>query len=117
MTISELSRSRPATESSSKPRLRATIRNLTTKIRLWLSKPFSFAFARVLVIFLVGFAAGIALAVLRRRGQKSDRRMVPTPCLVGTGARALWRFCRAIQSIVARPHIGAAKPRQALYRD
>ena len=60
MTISELSRSRPATESSSKPRLRATIRNLTTKIRLWLSKPFSFAFARVLVIFLVGFAAGIA---------------------------------------------------------
>jgi hypothetical protein len=27
---------------------------------LWLSKPFSFAFARVLMIFLVGFAAGIA---------------------------------------------------------
>jgi hypothetical protein len=60
MTISELSRSRPAAESSSKPRLRATIRNLITRVRLWLSKLVSFAFARVLMIFLVGFAAGIA---------------------------------------------------------
>src|SRR5258706_4597530 len=60
MTISELSRSRPAAESSSKPRLRATIGSLITRVRLWLSKPFSFAFARVLMIFLVGFAAGIA---------------------------------------------------------
>ena len=60
MTISELSRSRPAAESSSKPRVRATIRNLITRVRLWLSKLVSFAFARVLMIFLVGFAAGIA---------------------------------------------------------
>jgi hypothetical protein len=60
MTISELSRSRPAAESSSKTRVRATIRNLITRIRLWLGKLFSFAFARVLMIFLLGFAAGIA---------------------------------------------------------
>ena len=60
MTISELSRSRPAAESSSKPRVRATIRNLITRVRLWLGKLVSFAFARVLMIFLVGFAAGIA---------------------------------------------------------
>ena len=60
MTISELSRSRPAAESSNKPRLRATIWNLITRVRLWLGKLVSFAFARVLIIFLVGFAAGIA---------------------------------------------------------
>src|SRR5713101_2605647 len=60
MTISELTRTRPVAESSNKPRLRATIRNLITRIRLWLGKLFSFAFARVLMIFLVGFAAGIA---------------------------------------------------------
>src|SRR5467141_4536772 len=60
MTISELSRTRPAAESSNKPRLRATIRNLITRVRLWLGKLVSFAFARVLMIFLVGFAAGIA---------------------------------------------------------
>src|SRR6266436_5611518 len=60
MTISELSRTRPAAESSNKPRLRATIRDLITRVRLWLGKLVSFAFARVLMIFLVGFAAGIA---------------------------------------------------------
>src|SRR5712675_3383619 len=60
MTISELSRTRPAAESSNKPRLRATIRNLITRVRLWLGKLVSFAFARVLMIFLVGFAAGLA---------------------------------------------------------
>ncbi len=36
------------------------MRNLITRVRLWLGKLFSFAFARVLMIFLVGFAAGIA---------------------------------------------------------
>jgi len=25
--------------------------------------------------------------------------MVPTPCLVGTSDRALWRFCRAVQAV------------------
>jgi len=58
MTISELSRSRPAAERSNKLRLPATIRNLITRIRFVARKLFSFAFARVLMIFLVGFAAG-----------------------------------------------------------
>jgi len=114
-TVSEFSKGR--TERSNKLRLPATIRNLITRIRLWLGKLFSLAFIRVLMIFLLGFCCQHSLAVLWRRGQKNDRRMVPAPCLAGTGARALWRFCRAIQSGVARPHIGAAKPRQALDRD
>src|SRR5258706_11341348 len=74
MTISELSRSRPAAESSSKPRLRATIGSLITRVRLWLSKPFSFAFARVLMIFLVGFAAGIAWQSYGGGGRKTIAR-------------------------------------------
>ena len=49
MTVSELSRSRSAGESSNKPRLRTAMRNLITS-----------SFARVLLIFLLGFAAGIA---------------------------------------------------------
>ena len=49
MTVSELSRSRSAGESSNKQRLRTAMRNLITS-----------SFARVLLIFLLGFAAGIA---------------------------------------------------------
>src|SRR5258707_170368 len=60
MTISQLSRNRLGAESSSKPPRPATIPNLITRVRLWLGKLFSFAFARVMMIFLVGFAAGIA---------------------------------------------------------
>ncbi len=60
MTVSESSRSRPAGESLNKPRLRTAIRNLITRARSWLGKLVSFAFARVLLIFVLGFAAGIA---------------------------------------------------------
>ncbi len=60
MTISELSRSRPAAESSNKPRLRAAIGNLITRARSWLGMLVSFAFARVVLIFVIGFAAGMA---------------------------------------------------------
>jgi hypothetical protein len=60
MTVSDFSRNRPTAEPSNKPRLLTTIRNLITRVRLWLSKLVSFAFARVLMIFLLGFAAGIA---------------------------------------------------------
>jgi len=49
MTVPELSRSRSASESSNKPRLRTAMRNLITS-----------SFARVLLIFLLGFAARIA---------------------------------------------------------
>src|SRR5229473_8254516 len=56
-SISEFAKGRP--ERSTKMSFRA-IPNLITRIRLWLGKLFSLAFARVLMIFLVGFAAGIA---------------------------------------------------------
>jgi hypothetical protein len=56
----DFSKGRPAAERSNKLRVPATIRNLITRIRLWLGKLFSLAFARVLLIFLLGFAAGIA---------------------------------------------------------
>jgi hypothetical protein len=59
-SVSEFSRSRPATESPNKPRFRAAVRNVITRARLGFGKLVSFAFARVLLIFLVGFAAGIA---------------------------------------------------------
>jgi len=51
----DFSKGRPAAERS-KLRVPATIRNLITRIRLWLGKLFSLAFARVLLIFLLGFA-------------------------------------------------------------
>jgi hypothetical protein len=47
--VSEFSKGR--TERTNKLRLPATIWNLITRIRLWLGKLFSFAFARVLMIF------------------------------------------------------------------
>jgi hypothetical protein len=56
--VSDFSKGR--TERSNKPSLRALVRNLIARVRLWLDKLVSFAFARVLMIFFVGFAAGIA---------------------------------------------------------
>src|SRR5713101_7273271 len=59
-TLSEFSKGRPATERSNDPPLRRTAWNLITRVRLWLGKLVSFAFVRVLMIFIVGFAAGVA---------------------------------------------------------
>ena len=59
-TLSEFSKDRPATERSNDRPLHRTAWNLITRVRLWLGKLVSFAFARVLMIFLVGFAAGLA---------------------------------------------------------
>jgi len=59
MTVSEFSRSRPAAESSNRSRLRTAARSSITRARSWLGKLVSFAFARVLIIFVVGFAAGM----------------------------------------------------------
>jgi hypothetical protein len=56
--VSELSKGR--TERPTKPSLRTLVRNLIARVRLWLGKLVSFAFARVLMIFLIGFAVGIA---------------------------------------------------------
>jgi hypothetical protein len=58
--LSELSRNRLAGESASTPSRRATLRSLITKVWSWPSRLFSWAVVRVLVIFLIGFAAGIA---------------------------------------------------------
>ncbi len=49
-----------ASEPATQPRRRGSVRNLITTLRLRLGKLVSFAAARVLVIFSVGFAAGIA---------------------------------------------------------
>jgi hypothetical protein len=59
-TLSEFSKGRPATERSNDPPLRRTARNLIAKVRLWLGKLVPSRFIRVLVIFVVGFAAGSA---------------------------------------------------------
>jgi hypothetical protein len=59
-TLSEFSKGRPATERSNDPPPHRTARNLSTRVGLWLGKLVSSGFARVLVIFVVGFAAGLA---------------------------------------------------------
>jgi len=56
--VSEFSKGR--TERSNKPSLRTLVQNLIARIRLWLGKLVSFAFTRVLMILIVGFAAGVA---------------------------------------------------------
>jgi hypothetical protein len=45
---------------SNKPRLRTTMRKAVVSAGSWLGKLVSLAFARVLLIFVVGFAAGMA---------------------------------------------------------
>ncbi len=58
--VSEFSRNRPAGEPSNKPGLRTTVRKAIVSAGSWLAKLVSLAFARVLLIFVVGFAAGMA---------------------------------------------------------
>jgi hypothetical protein len=59
-TVSEFSRNRPAAEPSNKRRLSTTVRNLITRVWSWLGKLASIALVRVLMIFVIGFAAGAA---------------------------------------------------------
>jgi hypothetical protein len=59
-SLSELSRSRLAGESAGRPSRRATLRNLIAKAWSWPGRLFSWGVVRVLVIFLIGFGAGIA---------------------------------------------------------
>ena len=56
--VSEFSKGR--TERSNKLPLPTLVQNLIARIRLWLGRLVSSAFVRVLMIFIVGFAAGIA---------------------------------------------------------
>src|SRR5262249_51794987 len=60
MSVSELSRSRPAAEPSNKRSLVTAVRSLITRVLSWPGKLVSSAFARVVMIFVVGFAAGMA---------------------------------------------------------
>jgi hypothetical protein len=57
-SVSESSKGRA--ERSNQPSLHALARNLSVSARLWLGKVVSFPFARVLMIFVIGFAAGVA---------------------------------------------------------
>jgi hypothetical protein len=57
-SISDSAKGRAAR--SNKPSLRALVQNLIVKARLWLDKLLSFRYARVVMIFVVGFAAGVA---------------------------------------------------------
>jgi adenylosuccinate lyase len=67
MSVSELSRSRPAAEASNKPgvfaAIGAAIGSVFTKVRSSLVKFVSLIFSRVLLIFVIGFAAGMAWQV------------------------------------------------------
>jgi hypothetical protein len=56
--VSELSKGR--TERSNKSSLRTFVPNLIARVWSWFGKLVSSAFVRVLMIFIVGFAAGIA---------------------------------------------------------
>src|SRR5258708_39104586 len=56
--VSEISKGR--TERSNKPSLRTLVQKLIARVRLWFGKLVSFAFARVLMTLIVGFAAGVA---------------------------------------------------------
>ena len=56
--VSEISKGRA--ERSNKPSIRTLVQNMIARVRLGLGKLLSFAFARVLIIFVIGFAAGIA---------------------------------------------------------
>jgi hypothetical protein len=59
-SLSELSKGRLATEPLDEPPRQTTARNLITTARVCLGKLVTFAVARVLMIFFLGFAAGIA---------------------------------------------------------
>jgi hypothetical protein len=56
-SISESAKGRAAR--SNKLSLRALVQNLIVRARLWLDKLLSFPYARVVMIFVVGFAAGV----------------------------------------------------------
>jgi hypothetical protein len=56
-SISESAKGRAAR--SNKPSLRALAQNLIVRARLWLDKLLSFPYARVVMIFVIGFVAGV----------------------------------------------------------
>ena len=92
-SISEFAKGRP--ERSTKMSFRA-ISNLIVRVRLWLGKLVSFAFARVLMIFVVGFAAGVAWQSYGGEARKTIASWSPhlawlatAPASAGTSAERL----------------------------
>jgi hypothetical protein len=85
-SLSEFSKGRP-----DQPLRRSTVPNLITAARLWLGKLVSFAVVRVLLIFFVGFAAGIAWQSYGGAGRKAIAAWSPhlawlAPAVDGTSA-------------------------------
>src|SRR4029077_13802274 len=76
--VSEFSKGRTE-RSNNKLSLRALIQNLIARVRLWLGKLVSFPFARVLMIFIVGFAAGIAWQSYGSSARKAIAGWSPNP--------------------------------------
>jgi hypothetical protein len=69
-SLTEFSKSRVATEPSTKQSLHSALRNLITTARMWLGKLSSSAVARVLMIFFIGFGAGVAWQSYGNAGRK-----------------------------------------------
>lgn len=59
LASADFSKGRRATEPSKEPLLSQAARNSIAKVRSWLGGVVSFVRARVLLIFLIGFAAGL----------------------------------------------------------
>src|SRR5258706_1943753 len=94
--VSEFSKGR--TERSNKPSLRTLVQNLIARIRLWLGKLFSFSFARLLMIFFVGFSARVAWASHGGAARKAIPSWAPQPGLVAPAARPRRTSSRAPQA-------------------
>ncbi len=60
LASADFSKGRRATESSKEPILMPAARNAIAKVRSWLARVVSFVRARALLIFLIGFVAGLA---------------------------------------------------------
>ena len=61
LASADFSKGRRATEPSKEPLLSQAARNSIAKVRSWLGRVVSFVRARVLLIFLLGLAAGLVL--------------------------------------------------------
>src|SRR5215471_6580444 len=95
---SDFSKSPLATAPSSEPPRHPAVRNLLTRARLWLGKLVSFAFARVLMIFVVGFAAGLAWQSYGAAARKA---------IAGWSPRLSWLAPAAAPGGVSRERIKA----------
>ncbi len=59
LAAADFSKARRATEPSKEPIFSQAARNLIAKVRSWLGRVFAFVRARVWLILLIGFAAGL----------------------------------------------------------